>query len=150
VKNIYTAIQSQHISAVEEPWIKQLWNWKVPLKLKLFSWLAGKERILTWDALRRRGWEGPGYCSLCKRAPEDLNHLLIHCPFTTEVWYRTLKHFSLPFDWCGSSISNCFSRWSSRKSAPPSLAAHICWQIWLERNRVIFEDGQTLLAIGYQ
>jgi hypothetical protein len=48
-------------------WTFQIWNWKVPLKLKLFVWLAGKERILTWDALRRRGWSGPGFaCSAVK------------------------------------------------------------------------------------
>jgi hypothetical protein len=141
VKNIYAALQHQLISEVDIPWIQHLWNWKVPLKLKLFSWLVGKEKILTWEALQRRGWEGPGICLLCKNAPEDLQHLLIHCPFSKEVWYRSIKHFSIPIDWCGSSISDCFSLWSSHKSAPPSLAVHISWQIWLERNRVIFEDG---------
>jgi ribonuclease HI len=146
VKNIYKAILSQHLSANELPWINQLWAWKVPLKLKLFSWLAGKERILTWDALQRRGWEGPGYCCLCKKAAEDLNHLLIRCPFTAEVWHRSLKHFSISFDWCGSSVSNCFARWYTCKSAPPSLAAHICWSLWLERNRVIFEGGRPSLT----
>jgi hypothetical protein len=140
VKNIYAALQQQLNSGVEIPWIQQIWNWKVPLKLKLFTWLVGKERILTWDALQRRGWEGPGICLLCNNAPEDLHHLLIHCPFTKEVWYRSIKHFSLPIAWSGSSITDCFSLWSTQKSAPPSLAVHICWQIWLERNRVIFED----------
>lgn len=114
----------------------------MPLKLKLFTWLVGKGKILTWEALQRRGWEGPGICSLCKNAPEDLQHLLIHCPFSKEVWYRSLKHFSIPLAWCGSSITYCFSFWSSHKSAPPSLAVHIIWQIWLERNRVLFEDSK--------
>nr|KUM45132.1 hypothetical protein ABT39_MTgene3632 [Picea glauca] len=126
VKNIYAALQQQHNSGVEIPWIQQLWNWKVPLKLKLFTWLIGKERILTWDAFQRRGWEGPGICLLCNNAPEDLQHLLVHCPFTKEVWYRSIKHFSLPIAWCGSTISDCFSLWSTQKSAPPRLAVHIC------------------------
>jgi hypothetical protein len=93
VKNLYTALQFQLISDVDKPWIKQLWNWNVPLKLKLFSWLAGKDRILTWEALQRRGWEGPGFCSLCKKASEDLPHLMIHCPFTREVWNRFVTAF---------------------------------------------------------
>jgi len=47
VKNLYAALQFQHIADVDKPWIKQLWNCNVPLKLKLFFWLAGNDRILT-------------------------------------------------------------------------------------------------------
>lgn len=113
----------------------------MPLKLKLFFWLAGNDRILTWEALQRRGWEGPGFCSLCKKSSEDLPHLMIHCPFTRAVWNVMLQHFSIPIDWCGSNLSICFSNWYAHKAAPPSLAIHICWQLWLERNSVIFEDS---------
>jgi hypothetical protein len=140
VKNIYAALLQQLNLGDEISWIQQIWNWKVPLKLKLFIWLAGKERILSWDALRRRGWEGPGICLLCSKASEDIHHLLVHCAFTKEVWNRLFKHYSLSFSWSGFSISDCFSLWSTQKSAPLSLAVHVCWQIWLERNKAIFED----------
>jgi hypothetical protein len=82
VKNIYIALLSQQGHEPDSSWFTQLWNWKIPIKYKLFIWLAGKEKILTWDQLRRRGWEGPGLCPLCRHAQEDINHLLIHCHFS--------------------------------------------------------------------
>jgi hypothetical protein len=30
--------------------------------------------------------------------------------------------------------------WSSEKSVPVSLAALACWHLWIERNKVLFED----------
>lgn len=66
VKNIYNAFLQQMNLEVDFSWTRQIWHWQVPLKLKFFTWLAGKQKILTWEALRHRGWEGPGYCPLCK------------------------------------------------------------------------------------
>jgi hypothetical protein len=63
---------------------------------------------------------------------------LIHCDFSKNVWNRLLHHFSVLLAWKGDTISNCFSSWLSKKTAPHSLAAHVCWQTWIERNQVIF------------
>jgi hypothetical protein len=61
VKNIYHALQLQLNICPDFSWTFQIWNWKVPLKLKLFIWLAGQGRIITWEALQRRGWVWPGH-----------------------------------------------------------------------------------------
>jgi hypothetical protein len=108
VKNLYTALLNQSSQGVDSSWFSQIWNWTIPLKIKLFLWLAGKEKILTWDMLRRRGWEGPNICLLCRRAPEDAHHLFIHCIFAREVWTYLLNHFSLPFTWRSDTLSDCF------------------------------------------
>ena len=42
-----------------------LWYLKLPLKLICFTWLLMKDRILTWDHLQSRGFNGPGLCVLC-------------------------------------------------------------------------------------
>jgi ribonuclease HI len=147
VKNLYAALLQQLILGADNSWFLQIWKWAVPLKLKLFIWLAGKEKILSWDVLQRRGWEGPGICLLCSQASEDIHHLLVHCFFTKEVWKRLLKHFSLSVSWSGTSLSDCFSLWSSQKSAPLCLAVHVCWQIWIERNKAIFEDRPPSLPV---
>jgi hypothetical protein len=108
VKNLYSACLHQLRLEVDRSWIRQIWNWKIPLKLKLFTWLAGRGKILTWEALRRRGWEGPGFCTLCKLASEDVNHLLVHCDFTREVWNLLIKSFSLSCDWRGPTLGLFF------------------------------------------
>jgi ribonuclease HI len=106
---------------------------------------------LTWEALRRRGWEGPGICILCKLASEDVNHLLVHCVFSREVWNLLIQSFSLSVDWKGPTLSACFSSWTSQKSSSPSLAAHTCWQIWAERNKAVFEDhSPSVMAVVHR
>lgn len=56
------------------------------------------------------------------------------------VWHRLSKIFYLKNLWDGCSVFHCLTKWSSDISSPVSLAAYTCWNIWLERNRVIFED----------
>jgi hypothetical protein len=79
VKNIYTALLQQLNCDADLLWLHQLWKWPVPLKKKLFIWLSAKGKVLTWEILRKRGWEGPGICNFCKRSIEDIHHILIHC-----------------------------------------------------------------------
>jgi ribonuclease HI len=141
VKNIYVALLPAQDVAALPPWLFQMWKWPIPLKLILFIWLCANEKALTWEVLRKKGWHGPGFCYLCRRASEDIHHLLIHCTFTKEVWNRLLQHFSLPFTWTGATIADCFSSWYSEKAAPLTLAALVCWQIWTERNKALFEDA---------
>jgi hypothetical protein len=140
VKNLYLALEKQLNLVSEFSWLIQLWNWKLPLKLKLFMWLAGKGKILTWDALRRRGWEGPGICSLCRHAQEDVSHILIHCDFSSEVWNRTLDYFKLSLSWKGVTLTDCFNSWLSKKSSPNALAVYVSWHLWIERNNALFEE----------
>jgi hypothetical protein len=87
VKNLYEAYLQQMRLDVDNSWIRLIWKWQVPLKLKLFIWLAARGKILSWEALRHRGWEGPGICPLCSLASDDVHHLLVHCTFTQEVWH---------------------------------------------------------------
>jgi ribonuclease HI len=151
VKNIFSALLSFKNLVPDLSWRQQVWKWKIPLKYKLFVWLAGIDRILTWDSLRRRGWEGHGLYSLCRQAPEDIHHLLIHCKFTKEVWYRLLSQFNLPFTWSGATFTDCFNSWLLNKSAPTCLAAHISWHLWIERNRALFENrSPSTLAVFYR
>lgn len=123
---------------MDRSWFSFLWRWDIPLKLKLFVWLAGKEKPLTWDALRRRGWERPGICPLCCSASEDIHHLLVYCSFTQMVWSHVLSHLSLSLAWSGTSFSHSFTRWLALSSAPKILPVLVCWQIWSARNRAIF------------
>jgi hypothetical protein len=108
-------------------------------KIQLFFWLCLHNKLLTWEVLRKRGWHGPGLCSLCKDATEDTSHLFLHCAFTANIWNHLSQHFSLPAIWKGDSFISCFVSWLSFAAAPHSLVAHVCWQTWKERNRAIFE-----------
>ena len=47
-----------------EEWCKQLWTAEGPLKAKVTLWLTLNNKILTWDNLQKRGWNGPNRCAL--------------------------------------------------------------------------------------
>jgi hypothetical protein len=140
VKNLYEALFSHFRPESLSSWFHQIWCWKVPLKFKLFAWLAGKDKVLTWDSLRRRGWEGPGICPLCRHAQEDIHHLLIHCDFSREVWCYLLTHLNLHSSWSGRTVSDCFIKWLSNRSFRTTWLPSVCWNLWIERNYALFED----------
>jgi hypothetical protein len=139
VRNVYEALLHSQNFTAESPGLLKIWKWSLPLKILLFFWLCTKNRILTWEALRRRGWQGPGLCLLCKHNTEDLDHLMVHCSFTINCWNRLSRLLPLQAVWNGVSFTDCLDNWLAARSAPHPLVAHVCWQIWLERNQLLFE-----------
>jgi hypothetical protein len=60
-------------------WYTDLWQWQIPLKIKLFAWLMLEQKILTWDNLVKRGFVGPSMCVLCGDEGENAKHLFVDC-----------------------------------------------------------------------
>jgi len=79
-------------------------------------------------------------CKLCNCNSESTNHLLVHCPFTNAVWLQLYKIYHLKIQWDGTTVSDYFNKWTTKKSVLASLAAIVCWHIWIERNKTLFED----------
>jgi hypothetical protein len=69
---------------------KSIWNSKSILKIDMFVWTLAHRSILTGENPRRRGWEGPSRCPLCIQEEETLDHMLLKCPFTKDVWNPVL------------------------------------------------------------
>lgn len=69
--------------------MKEIWGCKVPLKVKHFLFLAGRDRIPCADLLVKRNWKGGGggdkFCKLCLDI-ESTNHVLFNCPLAKFVW----------------------------------------------------------------
>jgi hypothetical protein len=107
VKNLYNAISSTFWIQRCTRWRRYLRHLPLPLKIKLFIWLAANEKILTWDNLLRRGWEGPNMCSLCRKISESISHLFLDCKFTQIVWHRITLALKLETIWTGSTLHAC-------------------------------------------
>jgi hypothetical protein len=86
-----------------------MWIWNLVLKIKLFIWLAMENKILTWDNLQGRGWEGPNICHLCLREPEIVNHLLVKCYYTKQRWNKFLRGLNLRTHWEGNTLFDSFN-----------------------------------------
>jgi hypothetical protein len=102
-----------------------------------------ENKILSWENLQRRGFNGPGICTLCKMQTETTHHLFMECAFTVEVWRIINSAFNFSGNWIGISLilSDCFKQWTFSNNEIPTLPALICWYIWNERNQSIFEDN---------
>ncbi|CAN1229732.1 hypothetical protein LINPERPRIM_LOCUS3181 [Linum perenne] len=126
---------------------KAIWIHHVPSKIQCFLWMAFHGKIETIDNLQRRGFQLPNRCVLCCSDVETIDHLLIHCSFSTKVWkmFSSALSFSGPFplhvqelvrSWKGM---NCLASWSEMFD----VLLHACsWFLWLERNDRIFKDRE--------
>lgn len=71
-----------------DPLWRKLWGLGSWPKISLFLWLVGHKRILTWDKLRRRNFQGPSICHNCHQSEETLQHLLDTCPLAHKLWEK--------------------------------------------------------------
>ncbi len=130
--------------------ITQLWKLRVPLKIKIFLWLGARNRIPLAELLKRRGWIGPTICSLCRQDDESSEHLFFGCNFARGVWAWIFNGEAPLMVALLAEPGGLVARWirvrSLLKGECKSLLdlgfAACCWELWLKRNRCIFNDGR--------
>ena len=71
VESMYRALIH---SAVPVDNNKNIWNMKVPLKVRIFAWYLRKGVLLTKDNLAKRNWHGSLQCCFCQHN-ETIKHL---------------------------------------------------------------------------
>jgi hypothetical protein len=97
-----------------------------------------ENKILTWENLTKRGMIGPSRCVMCGDKEETLNHLLVECHFTKDIWISILKELKLKRNWGGGHLSECFQNWIKEMEFWKEVPCYICWEIWKHKNLVIF------------
>uniref|UniRef100_A0A2N9IDI8 Reverse transcriptase zinc-binding domain-containing protein n=1 Tax=Fagus sylvatica TaxID=28930 RepID=A0A2N9IDI8_FAGSY len=92
VSSYYRVLSSRDDSSF--PW-KSIWKPKVPSRVAFFVWAASLGKILTADNLRNRNIILVSWCCLCKADGETVDHLLLHCSFSRELWNMILALFGV-------------------------------------------------------
>ena len=122
-------------------------------------WEASWGRVLTldhlqkeawvadvWDPLAERGWVLANRCFLCQKCGESIDHLLLHCERTREVWTLLLSFFGVSWVF-PYSVKETLIGWRGsfvgKKRKVAWLLRPLClfWVIWKTRNSMAFEDG---------
>ncbi len=123
-----------------------VWHLRMPSKVKIFVWLALKNRLLTTDNLTRRGWTVNQLCVLCGDHFETINHLLLGCLYSRFVFGSVeegpgfeVLGAELPEVWESRPRGGAFN---DRNGFLTLLAAH-WWVIWNCRNKTIFQQRNT-------
>ena len=83
VRSLYCSLT--HASNEPFPW-SIIWRSWAPMRVSFFAWEASWNRILTIDQLKKRGWNMPNRCYLCKMEEETSDHLIIFCKKATMLW----------------------------------------------------------------
>lgn len=131
------------------PICKYIWNRVVPPKVSFFCWLAWKNKIKSADFMRRIGILEPSTsisCTFCNFESKSASHLLLHCPFSWQIWSSIIHDWGL--SWCiQDSVDGLLQWWMSVKfkhfdrliwRAIPHI---VLWSIWKHRNDCIFAEA---------
>lgn len=128
---------------VRAPISDEIWLSRAPYSCKFFAWLAAKNRCWTADRLQRRGLPRPTACPLCDQEPESLQHLLLGCVVSREVWFWALRCWGKE-DWLPAADTELLEWWSSRTCPTAhrrdmwTAIILVFWCIWRHRNDVVF------------
>ncbi|WVZ53711.1 LOW QUALITY PROTEIN: hypothetical protein U9M48_004616, partial [Paspalum notatum var. saurae] len=149
-----SAYQAFFLGSVKfAPW-KRIWKSCAPLRCKFFVWLAVKNKCWTADCLSKRGLPHPNTCPLCDQAEETINHLLVSCVFSREIWSTILRFIGLPT--AAPQDERSFSGWWYRaisrvpkemKKGLNSLIILVAWELWKHRNACVFEGVRPSVVL---
>jgi hypothetical protein len=135
------------------PW-EQIWKSWAPGKCKFFMWTAAHKKCWTADHLARKGLPHPVVCPICDQSEETIDHLLVSCIFSRQVWFTLLQDFGLQ-DLAPQSVELSFEDWwdniSKRVSSQGNKSLNSivilgAWALWNHRNRYVFYGAKTSLA----
>jgi hypothetical protein len=119
------------------PGAKELAKTRAPPSSKFFIWTALLGRCWTSDRLQRHGLQNNGPCVLCSQATETVEHLLLNCVYSREIWFTLLR------------------RVGSQHLCPVQEDSLAEW--WLRRRKLIHSDSRkcfdcfvVLVRVGFQ
>jgi hypothetical protein len=150
-----SAYEAMFVGAIHfKPW-ERIWKSWAPGKCKFFMWLVAHNKCWTADRLAKRGLQHPESCPLCDQEGETINHLLVACVFSRQVWFLVWQQFGLqaltPQPQMGDhSFEDWWEQISTRvpdhqKKGLNSLVILVAWAIWNHRNRCVFYGVQPSL-----
>jgi hypothetical protein len=123
-----------------------VWSSFSPMKCKVFAWLALRYRLWTSDRRARHGLQehSDAYFT-CLQDEDNVNHVLVLCPYARQVWCRVLHIADLRI--ADPGFTGNLQRWwmEARKRVRridrkcfDSMVISTAWMLWKERNARAF------------
>lgn len=127
--------------------LQWIWQCKVNMKIKVFGWLLLLDRVNTRDLLDRKHCAPPNtsvFCSTCLiDARETREHIFFHCDFSKACWIK--------IGWVWDTSLELHQMIQSQRLAFTyqcfmEIFLLATWNIWKERNGLIFEGIQPSVS----
>ena len=99
-----SAYQAKFWAREKDPMAQFTWKSKAPLRCKFFTWNALQNRSWTSDRLASRGLHQQEACPFCDQVEESINHIMLECAFTRDVWLRVCTAWGKP-QWAPTTTS---------------------------------------------
>jgi hypothetical protein len=125
----------------------RIWKSWAPPRCNFFLWLASLNRCWTADHLVRKGLDHPRHCSFCDQEEETIQHILVGCVFSKEVWFRVLSMAGLQRCTLTSGAQNFQEWWQAAERMVPKqmrdglnlLISLMLWHLWKHCNACVFD-----------
>jgi hypothetical protein len=72
---------------------KEAWKIRAPNEVRFFIWLAVQNRCWIAERLHRHGVHSNSTCALCDQQSETIDHLLLACVVSRQVWFTYLAKY---------------------------------------------------------
>jgi hypothetical protein len=107
---------------------------------------SDRRRHWTTDRRRRHGLDAEDHCYLCDQYLETIDHIIVSCSFSRQVWGTILAMLGADASQVGGdSLLAWWEQWRRRwhgdkkKGAEP-YSRFVAWEIWKERNARCFRS----------
>ncbi|CAM0945663.1 unnamed protein product [Alopecurus aequalis] len=140
--------------SIRWPLFSPIWGCKAPLKFKLFAWKVAWDRCWTGVRRKKHGLTDVDTCPVCLQQSESIEHLLISCPYSRQVWFQVLLSLNHPE--LSPTASSLLHPWWIRvvegwpRAQTPKVKALVLLvlrSIWIERNNRVFKDKSRPVAV---
>lgn len=144
VKSAYEAHSDYHEEEMDKR-CKLIWKFRGPQRIRVFQWLAAKNRILTNSERRRRHMTGDPSCPLCDCVRENTSHVLRFCPTARALWTSLIKHIKTDEFLCMDINDWIFTNVQQPSYFPKAsqdwevVFGAVCWHLWKQRNGMLFD-----------
>ena len=120
------------------PW-KIIWFVKAPRRVSFFVWTATWGRILTHDNLIKRGFSLVGWCCMCRRSGETVDHLPLYCDVAYGMWCIVLVFLGFKGFYLSQYLIYCSGSGIGLGSTfqVVGILFHYVWCGLCRRNRIV-------------
>ncbi|XP_071741928.1 uncharacterized protein [Rutidosis leptorrhynchoides] len=118
----------------------------IPKKVELFVWRARKGRLPTLPELNKRGIDVNSVrCPICDEDIENLDHALLSCKLTSDIWSKILEWWNMGTLPSGGiqglligETGQCLS--DVGKTIWQGVIWMVCYLVWKNRNEKVFRN----------